>query len=62
MKILRKILDGIVEEKYAARVMVVMTTLLALYTVLFTEISPVCAWAAGILNGALWLMELLDDD
>lgn len=62
MKILRQFWERLAEERYAARAMVIITTFLTLYTVLFTEISPVGAWAAGLLNGALWLMEMFGDD
>lgn len=40
----------------------ILLTILTLYTVLFTPISPQFAWMAGALNGAMWLIDIFSDD
>ena len=62
MKILRRFWERLAEERYTAHVINGFATLLTLYTVLFTSISPPFAWMMGFLNGAMWLIDLLNDD
>ena len=62
MKILQRFWQRLTEEKYAMRAMNISITMLSLYTVLFTSISPPFAWMVGALNGSMWLIDIFNDD
>ncbi len=58
MKLLKKIWDKAGEEKFVGRVATVGCTVLTLFTLLFGNVPTAGAWAMGVINGFMILVQV----
>ncbi len=58
MKLLKKIWDKTTEEKFVGRLATVGCTMLTLWTLLIGDVPTTGAWAMGILNGCMIIVQI----
>ena len=58
MKLLKKIWDKTTEEKFVGRVATIGCTMLTLWTLLIGDVPTTGAWAMGILNGCMIIVQI----
>ena len=58
MKLLKKFWDKAGEEKFVGRVATVGCTILTLFTLLFGNVPTAGAWAMGVINGFMILVQV----
>ena len=58
MKLLKKLWDKAGEEKFVGRVATVGCTLLTLWTLIMGDVPTMGAWAMGVINGFMILVQV----
>ena len=58
MKLLKKFWEKIGEDKFVGRVATVGCTVLTLFTLLFGNVPTAGAWAMGVINGFMILVQV----
>lgn len=58
MKLLKKIWDKAGEERFVGRVATIGCTMLTLWTLLIGDVPTTGAWAMGVINGFMILVQI----
>lgn len=58
MKLLKKIWDKTTEERFVGRVATIGCTMLTLWTLLIGDVPTTGAWAMGVINGCMILVQM----